>query len=232
MSRSPAPAPPSAPSDEVFPDAVAAAAARHLALAPAASMEDLARAAGVSRATLFRRFPSRAALVAELCEAAAAAFVLAVESAAVDDGPAPQALERVVEAVGRLAPAVGLLALQPLDDRVEASLLDRTAQTQEALRRLVRRGQEAGAFGVEVDPEWFLTMLTWLMVGAADAVRLGRLTAVAAQRHLAATVAAALLRADDAPAAPRRPAGPTGGRVSPTSGRGAGRPRGPAAGRA
>jgi hypothetical protein len=37
-------------------------------------------------------------------------------------------------------------------------------------------------------------MLTWLMVGAADSVRLGRLTAGAAQRHLSATLASALLR--------------------------------------
>ena len=35
------------------------------------------------------------------------------------------------------------------------------------------------------------------MVGAADSVRLGRLTAIAAQRHLAATLAAALLRPDE-----------------------------------
>src|SRR3712207_4360249 len=123
-------------SDEVFVDAVAAAAARHLALAPAASMQELAQAAGVSRATLFRRFPSRAVLVAELCEAAAEAFVRAVDEAAPEEGPAPQALERVVQALGRLAGVVGLLGLQPLQEHVEAALLARTAATENALRRL------------------------------------------------------------------------------------------------
>ncbi|HEY0637544.1 MAG TPA: TetR/AcrR family transcriptional regulator [Pseudonocardiaceae bacterium] len=202
MSTDPAPSsecPRPVSSGEVFADAVAAAAARHLALAPAASMQELAEAAGISRATLFRRFPSRAALVAELCEAAAQAFVRAVDEAALDEGTPPEALARVVEALGRLASVVGLLGLQPLSEHVEASLLARTAQADDKLRRLVRRGQESGLFRVEVDPDWFLAMLTWLMVGAADSVRLGRLTANAAHRHLAATLETALLRPDAIP---------------------------------
>jgi AcrR family transcriptional regulator len=206
MTSSRRPSPASGPSADVFADPVTAAVARHLALAPAASMQELAVAAGVSRATLFRRFPSRAALVAELCEAAAEAFVRAVQDAAPEDGSPPQALERVIDALGRLAAVVGLLGLQPLEEHVEASLLARTAATEESLRRLVRRGQESGHFRVEVDPEWVLTLLTWLMVGAADSVRLGRLTTGAAQRHLAATLDATLRRpvAPDASGPPRR----------------------------
>lgn len=184
-------------SEQVFVDAVAAAVARHLALAPAASMQELAQAAGISRATLFRRFPSRAALIAELCQAAAQAYVRAVDEAALDEGTPTEALARVVDTLGRLASVVGLLGLQPLGEHMEASLLAQTAQTEEKLRRLVRRGQEGGQFRVEVDPEWFLAMLTWLMVGAADSVRLGRLTANAAHRHLSATLATALLRPDE-----------------------------------
>ncbi|HEY6748929.1 MAG TPA: TetR/AcrR family transcriptional regulator [Mycobacteriales bacterium] len=185
--------------DEVFADPTAAAAARHLALAPAASMQELAQAAGISRATLFRRFPSRAALIAELCQAAAQAYVRAVDEAAPEEGTPAQALVRVVESVGRLAPVVGLLGLQPLGEHVEAALLARTAEAEEKLRRLVRRGQEGGQFRVEVDPEWFLATLTWLMVAAADSVRLGRLTTSAAHRHLSATLTTALLRPDMAP---------------------------------
>lgn len=194
---SPAPSGP-VPADEVFADAVAAAVARHLALAPAASMQDLAQAVGISRATLFRRFPSRAALIAELCQAAAQAFVRAVDEAALDDGSPREALARALEALGRLSSVVGLLGLQPLSEHVEASLLTETAQTEETLRRLVRRGQESGHFRVEVDPEWFLAMLMWLMVGAADSVRLGRLTENAARRHVSATLTVALLRPDAA----------------------------------
>ncbi|WP_407344982.1 TetR/AcrR family transcriptional regulator [Pengzhenrongella phosphoraccumulans] len=186
--------PRSEPPNVVFVDDIAASVARHLALAPAASMQELAQAAGISRATLFRRFPSRAALIGELCQAAAQAYVRAVDAAAPEYGTPTQALNRVVETLARLASVAGLLGLQPLDEHVEASLLIQTAQADEKLRHLVRRGQECGLFRVEVDPEWFLAMLTWLMVGAADSVRLGRLTAAAAQRHLAATLSTALLR--------------------------------------
>jgi TetR/AcrR family transcriptional regulator, mexCD-oprJ operon repressor len=167
-------------------------------------MQELAEAAGVSRATLFRRFPSRAALVAELCRDAAEAFVRAVQEAAPAEGDPPEALERVVDALSRLAAVVGLLGLQPLQEHVEASLLARTAATEESLRQLVRRGQESGHFRVEVDPEWFVTMVTWSLVGAADSVRLGRLTATSAQRHVAATLSATLHR-PSAPSTRRRP---------------------------
>lgn len=194
MAAAPGPGPSSDPTLHVFGDAVAAAVARHLALAPAASMQELAQAAGVSRATLFRRFPSRAALVAELCGAAAEAFVRAVEEASPQEGTPAEALERVVDALGRLAAVVGLLGLQPLQEHVENALLVRTAATEEALRQVVRRGQESGDFRVEVDPEWVLTMLTWLLVGAADGVRLGRLTPGSAHRHLTATVRTTLHR--------------------------------------
>ena len=185
---------PPALSVDVFSDAVAAAAARHLALAPAASMQDLAQAAGVSRATLFRRYPSRAALVTQLCRAAVQAFVRAVDEAATEEGPPTEALARAVDSIGRLVPVVGLLGLQPLAEHVEASLLAETAETEEKLRRLVRRGQESGHFRVEVDPEWVLAMLTWLTVAAADSVRLGRLTNDAARRHLISTVSSTLVR--------------------------------------
>jgi hypothetical protein len=77
---------------------------------------------------------------------------------------------------------------------VEASLLAQTEKSDDELRRLVRRGQESGHFRVDVDPEWFLAMLTWLVVAAADSVRLGRLTSTSALRHLTTTVTSTLAR--------------------------------------
>ena len=177
-----------------FADAIAVAVARHLALVPAASMQELADAARVSRATLFRRFPSRPALVAELCQAAALAYFRAVEHAAPEQGPSVQALQRVAHTLGQLAPVYGLLGLQPLAEHVEASLLAQAAGTEERLRGLVRRGQADGSFRVDVDPDWVLAMLTWLLVAAADSVRLGRLTPSSVQRHLLTTLTATLTR--------------------------------------
>ena len=178
------------------PDAVAAAAARLLAARPAASMAEVAAAAGISRATLFRRFPSRAALVEELGRRAVRAYTSAVEAARPEGGGAAQALRRLLGELARLAPGYGLLALQPLDELVEADLLELAAAADERVIRLVHRGQEAGEFRVDVPAEWVLSSVTWLVVAAADGVRLGRLAPRDVERLLCATILDGLRRRD------------------------------------
>jgi TetR/AcrR family transcriptional repressor of mexCD-oprJ operon len=75
----------------------------------------------------------------------------------------------VLAEVSRPAPVHGLLVLQPLDEHVERGLIDRAQGTE----RLVRRGQESGDFRVDLPADWVLTTITWLVVGAADGLRLG-----------------------------------------------------------
>jgi TetR/AcrR family transcriptional regulator, mexCD-oprJ operon repressor len=176
------------------PDSVAEAAARLLALRPAASMADVADAAGVSRATLFRRFPSRAVLVEGLARRAVQAYTAAVDAARPEEGGPAEALRRLLGQLARLAPGYGLLALQPLDAVVEEELLVLSAAADDRVRRLVHRGQEAGEFRVDVPAEWVLSSVTWLVVAAADGVRLGRLAAKDVERLLAATVLDGLRR--------------------------------------
>ena len=173
---------------------LAEAAARLLALRPTASMAEVAHAAGVRRATLFRRFPSRAALVAELSRRAVEAYTEAVDAARTAEGRAPEALRRLLVQLARLAPGYGLLALQPLDRLVEADLLALAADADERVRRLVHRGQETGEFRVDVPADWVLSSVTWLVVAAADGVRLGRLAARDVERLLCATVLDGLRR--------------------------------------
>ena len=170
------------------------AAGRLLALRPAASMAELAAAAGVSRATMHRRFPSRAALTEALSQRAVDAYVGAVELAHPEQGSATEAMRRLVVALVDLAPTYGLLVLQPLDGVVEEALLTRAGAADERLRRLVERGQESGDFRVDLGPDWVSTMLTWLVVGAADGVRLGRLAPAAVAALVEKTVLGALRR--------------------------------------
>lgn len=184
--------------DNIFADDLAFAAARCLALSPAASMQELADASGVSRATLFRRFPSRGTLVAELCVSVAEAYLRAIDQARPESGPPSEALERVVAAIADLAPVFGLIGLQPLTKHLESDLLAAAHDVEQRLRTLLRRGQQDGSFSVEVDPEWLLAILTWLPVAVADSVRFGRLTAGAARHHFAMTVIATLRRSPQA----------------------------------
>lgn len=170
------------------------AAARLLAHSPNASMDDIARAAGISRATLFRRYPSRARLIADLSMQAVRAYVAATDAARPEDGPAAEALTRLVLALAPLAPTYGLLVLQPLADGVEAALLAQADSTDERVLLLVRRGQEEGSFSLDVSPRWALTTITWLIVGAADAVRCGLLAPAELERNLVMTVTKVLAR--------------------------------------
>ena len=169
-------------------------AARLLSLRPAASMDEIAVAGGVSRATLFRRFPSRSALVAELSRRAVDEYVAATDAARPEDGPAPEAMRRVLGHLSVLAPRYGLLVLQPVDDLVEHGLLDRARVADRRLHRLVVRGQEDGDFRVDLGADWVLTTITWLIVGAADGLRLGRLAPADIERLVTETVLGALRR--------------------------------------
>jgi TetR/AcrR family transcriptional regulator, mexCD-oprJ operon repressor len=175
-------------------DALLSSAARLLALRPAASMEEVAASTGISRATLFRRFPSRAALVSALSERALSAYIDAVERARPEQGPAPEALRRAVSELAHLAPVYGLLALQPLDEHVEAGLVERARRGDERLLGLVRRGQESGDFRVDLPADWVLTTITWLVVGAADGLRLGLIVPAQIERLVTETVLGSLRR--------------------------------------
>lgn len=176
------------------PDALLSSAARLLALRPAASMEEIATAAGISRATLFRRFPSRAALVTALSERALAGYVDAVDRSRPEEGPPAEALRRVLGELAGLAPEHGLLVLQPLDEHVERALLDRARAVDERLTGLVRRGQESGDFRVDLPADWVLTVITWLVVGAADGLRLGTVAPARVGHLLTETVLGTLRR--------------------------------------
>ena len=170
------------------------ATAAVLARRPAATMEELARAAGVSRATLFRRYPSRAELVADLSRRALDAYVQDVDRAEPERGPAAEALRRVLAHLVALAPRYGLLALQPLEAVVEDRLLEQARSTEDRLRALVRRGQEAGEFRVDLPADWCVVAVTWLIVGAADGLRTGRVAPADVERLVAETVLGALRR--------------------------------------
>jgi AcrR family transcriptional regulator len=169
-------------------------AAEVLSTAPTASMEDIAAAAGISRATLFRRYPNRQVLVAAVARAAAEAYVTAIDAARLDDGPPDVALRRLIAALTPLGVRFGLLTSQPLDELVEQELLALVRDSDERLRALVRRGQEEGVFRVDLTAEWVVIMVTWLLVGGADGVRLGQLAAREVERLVAETVLGALRR--------------------------------------
>lgn len=161
---------------------------RVLARRPTATMPEIATGAGISRATLFRRFPSREALVVALCERALELYTGAIAAAEPERGPAPEALRRVLTGVAALGPVHGVLGFQPLPQAAEEKLAAGARGADARLEALVARGQADGAFARDVPAEWVVAAATWLTVGAADALRLGTIQSTDVERLVAETV--------------------------------------------
>ena len=120
---------------------------------PALSMEALARAAGVGKHTLYRWWPSKAAVVAEAAAARAAAEVEVPRTGAVASD-----LEAFLAATFRaadhpeIAPVLRTLAAEAQRDPGAAQILrEFTAQRRRVLRELLERGMATGELRGDVD---------------------------------------------------------------------------------
>src|SRR4026207_1337521 len=90
-------------------------AARIFALQGAqASMNDVAEAAGVARATVYRYFPNREALLDELARAAGCAVDTRLESARIDEVSPEEGIARAVRALVDVGDAFVLLTRERL----------------------------------------------------------------------------------------------------------------------
>ncbi len=153
-------------------DAVLEAATQRLARNPRASTGEIAAAAGISRATLHRLFPSRDDLVEAIGLLAVDRIDAAFAAARLDDGPVPEALMRLVEAV---LPAVHQFAFLIGEAQIvsNATLLERDQVLQLELERALRRGQEEGSIRYDLPVAWLAYALSGLLLGAEEASRRG-----------------------------------------------------------
>lgn len=151
--------------------------ARSLAIAlaahPNATMDELASAAGVSRATLFRRYPTQQALLVHVSEVATSCFVEGVNGAQLEQGAEADALLRLCAVLADLAPQFGLLVLHPIPTEDDARLTELAAPATTAIQALITRGQQSGVFRSQAPAEWLATMLEWTTVAAASRARTG-----------------------------------------------------------
>jgi AcrR family transcriptional regulator len=168
--------------------AIVDAAIEVLSERPAASIEEIATAAGVARQTVYAHFPSRETLLGAVVGRALAETVAAIDGAAPDEGSPVEALDRLVSASWRTLDRYPLLMdlRSPLTPEEEHALhrpiLDR-------LERLIVRGQRAGDFDRGLAPAWLLAAFLGLAHAAAQEVAAGRLDAEEAARTLGESVA-------------------------------------------
>ncbi|MQS10975.1 TetR/AcrR family transcriptional regulator [Streptomyces kaniharaensis] len=155
-------------------DTVLEAAVGVLSRRPTAHLDEIARAAGISRATLHRLFPGRDALIREVGLLGLQRFAAALDTATVEDGDAEAALRRLVDASVPDAALCAFLAgeNQLYDDENVNALWE--AQI-DRLRALFLRGQQQGVFRIELSAAWLSEAFFDLVAGVGWAIQDGRL---------------------------------------------------------
>jgi AcrR family transcriptional regulator len=166
---------------------IVAAARERLSVDPTATTDDIARAAGVGRMTLYGHFPQRADLV----EAALRATLRDGEEvlAGIDiTGEPLAALRAFLRSSWRLvAESSGLQ--QAADGVVPAERMRELHGDPAArLTEIIRRGQGGRVFRTDLPVGWLVASVHYLLHGAAAEVRAGRLDDSAAPGVVTATI--------------------------------------------
>src|SRR5579859_402468 len=170
--------------------AILDAALGALADDPEVSMSEIARRAGVVRATVYVHFPTREALVAAITERAMAEATEAIRATGPQRGEAAEALTRLLRASWRFLGRYH--AVVALNTRLGAEHMRTLHQpVVRLIRPLLKRGQASGAFDPDFPLDWMLAVLLDLVHAASREVAAGRLPAARAEQILIATVTGA-----------------------------------------
>lgn len=136
-------------------------------------MDEIARAAGISRATLHRHFAGRDALVRALEQLGIEQFEQALDAARTDEGDAVSALRRLVREVESVS---GFLAFLYTENQLfeGENTNEGWARLDARVGALFRRGQEEGDIRIDLTPAWLTEALYGLIGAGAWAVHAGR----------------------------------------------------------
>ena len=168
-------------------EAILDAAATTLARDPEASVNEIARAAGVGRVTLYGHFESRAVLVAAVVERALHDLEDALRGVDLSGDPAA-ALARLVEASWRVTLRYGALVVAA-ESALPVTELDAVHHdARERVRRLIEHGRELGRFRADLPVSWLVTTMHTVTHAAATSVYAGELAADQGARAITATM--------------------------------------------
>ncbi|OAN39269.1 TetR/AcrR family transcriptional regulator [Mycolicibacterium iranicum] len=154
-------------------DQLLRAAADFLGRRPNATQDEIASAVGVSRATLHRHFAGRAALMSAIEELAMAEMREVLKTVRLDEGPATDALRRLVTACEPVYPYFVLMYSQSQETDLETTI-EIWDEVDSAITELFLRGQREGEFRPELTAAWLTEALYALIGGTAWSIRAGR----------------------------------------------------------
>jgi len=177
-------------------DSVLEAAVGVLSRRPTAHLDEIARAAGISRATLHRIFPGREALIREVGARGLRKFAAALDTAEIEAGDAQAALRRLVDAV---VPDAALCAFLAGENQLyDDPEINELWEIQDArVRALFLRGQQQGVFRIELSAGWLSEAFFDLVAGVGWAVQDGRLAPRDSAYSLAELFLGGALRSPD-----------------------------------
>jgi AcrR family transcriptional regulator len=163
-----------------------------LARNPDASMAEIARHAGVVRATISVHFPTREALIAAVTDRAITEVTRVIDDAEPDRGDPAEALARIVaaawQALGRFHALVAINTQLPhpeLHARHEAVLAK--------LAPLIERGQRDRSFRRDVPAGWHLSMILALIHAASAELQAGHMPVDRVESAVVETVLGAVI---------------------------------------
>jgi AcrR family transcriptional regulator len=141
---------------------------------PNVTTDDIAQAAGIGRMTLYGHFRTRADLIEAALMDALRAGDETLSSLDLT-GDAREAMTRllasswelVAESAALLAAAEGVLPA--------GRVREMHAEPVQRMAELIRRGQEQGVFRTDLPTTWLVSVAHYILHGAADEVRAGRL---------------------------------------------------------
>src|SRR2546427_11024343 len=168
------------------------AALEALASDPNASMAEIARRAGVVRATIYMHFPTRESLLDAVMEHATALVADAIRQAEPNRGEPTEALERVLLAtwqqLSQFHSVLGINISRLSAKELRRRHLPMTTQ----FIPLLERGQAEGVFRSDVSATWLIAVLRALVHTPSTELQAGRLRQDDVERTLLTTALAAV----------------------------------------
>ena len=125
-----------------------------------ASMADVAAAAGVARATVYRYFPNREALFEALGRLAVEEAGERLQAGRLEEVPVPEAFERAVRALVAIGDSFVVVSRESA--RPDPAEFERRVAS--PLRRLVERAQSLGEVRDDLPASWLMESLIGIVV--------------------------------------------------------------------